>query len=68
MVKEILLLSYYLLISDKDLVNFRFNDSAQSSLSIFAQKYLCICKDTYFILQNKYLCIYKDSLGAKMCP
>ena len=39
MVKEILLLSYYLLISDKDLVNFRFNDSAQSSLSIFAQKY-----------------------------
>ena len=31
--------------------------SAQSSLSIFAQKYLCKCEDTYFILQNKYLCI-----------
>ena len=33
----------------------------QSSLSIFAQKYLCKCERTYFILQNKHLCIYKDS-------
>ena len=24
----------------------------QSSLSIFAQKYLCKCEHTYFILQN----------------
>ena len=39
---------------------------AQSSLSIFAQKYLHKCEDTYFILQNKYLCIYKDSFGAKI--
>ena len=29
--------------------------SAQSSLSIFAQKYFRKCEDTYFILQNKYL-------------
>ena len=29
--------------------------SAQSSLSIFPQKYLCVCEDTYFILQNKYI-------------
>ena len=36
----------------------------QSSLSIFAQKYLRKCEDTYFILQNKYLCIYKDSFGS----
>ena len=28
------------------------------SLSMFAQKYLCKCKGTYFILQNRYLCIY----------
>ena len=40
--------------------------SMQSSVSIFVQKYLHRCKDTYFILQNKYLCIYKDSFGAKM--
>ena len=32
--------------------------SAQSSLSIFAQKYLRKCKDTYFILQDKSICIY----------
>ena len=38
--------------------------SAQSSLSIFAQKYLHTYEDTYFILQNKYLCIYKDSFGV----
>ena len=40
--------------------------SAQSSLSIFAQKYLCKCEDTYFILQNKYLCIHKDNFGGKI--
>ena len=40
--------------------------SAQSSLSIFAQMYLCKCEDTYFILQNKYLCIYEDSFGVKI--
>ena len=41
--------------------------SAQSSLSILAQKYLDKCEDTYFILQKKYyLCIYKDSFGAKI--
>ena len=40
--------------------------SAQSSLSIFAQKYFCKWKDTYFILQNKYLGINKDSFGAKI--
>ena len=40
--------------------------SAQSSLCIFAQKYLRQCKDTNFISQNKYLCIYEDSLGAKI--
>ena len=40
--------------------------SAQSSLSIFAQMYLCKCEDTYFILQNKYLCIYEDSFGAEI--
>ena len=33
---------------------------AQSSQSIFAQKYLCNFKDTYSILQNKYLHIYED--------
>ena len=38
----------------------------QSSLSIFAQKYLRKCEDTYLILQNKYLHIYEDSFGAKM--
>ena len=38
----------------------------QSSLSIFAQKYLCKCERTYFILQNKHLCIYEDSFGAKI--
>ena len=41
---------------------------AQSSLSIFAQKYLRKYKETYFILQYKYLCIYKDSFGAKILP
>ena len=40
--------------------------SAISSLSIFAQKYLPKCKDTYFILQNKCPRIYKDSLGSKI--
>ena len=35
----------------------------QSSLSIFAQKYLHKCEDTYFILQNKYLGIYEDTFG-----
>ena len=41
--------------------------SAQSSLSIFAQKYLRKCKDTtYFILQNKHLPIHEDSFGAKI--
>ena len=39
---------------------------AQSFLSIFAQKYLSKCEDTYFILQNKYLCIYEDSFGVKL--
>ena len=39
---------------------------AQSSLSIFAQKYLHKCEDTNFILQNKYLDVYKDSFGAKI--
>ena len=38
----------------------------KSSLSIVAQKYLCKCEDTYFILQNKYLCIYEDSFGEKI--
>ena len=40
--------------------------STQSSLSIFAQKYLPKCKDTYFILQNKYLHIYEDNFGSKI--
>ena len=43
--------------------------SAQSSLRIFAQKYLHKLKDTYFIdfiLQNKYHCINEDSFGAKI--
>ena len=40
--------------------------SLQSSLSIFAQKYLCKYEDTYFILHNKYLCIYKDSFGVNI--
>ena len=39
---------------------------AQSSLNIFAQKYLHKCKDTYFILQNRYLSIFQDSFGAKL--
>ena len=34
---------------------------AQSSPKFFAQKYLCKCKDTYFILKNKYLRIYEDT-------
>ena len=39
----------------------------KSSLSIFAQKYLCKFEDTtYFILQNKYLHICEDSFGGKM--
>ena len=41
-------------------------NSVKSSLSIFAQKYFCKCKDTYFIITNKYLHIYKDSFGAKI--
>ena len=41
--------------------------SAQSSLSFFAQKYLCKCEDTYFILQKSIFAFtYKDSLGAKI--
>ena len=40
--------------------------NAQSSLSIFAQKYLRKCEDNYFIFQNKYLCIYEYSFGAKL--
>ena len=32
--------------------------------SIFAQKYLRKCIDTYFILQNKYIRIYEDSFGG----
>ena len=40
--------------------------SVQSFLSIFTQKYLRKCEDSYFILQNKYLHIYDDSLGAKI--
>ena len=39
--------------------------STQSSLSIFTQKYLRKCEDTFFILQNKYLWIYEDSFGAR---
>ena len=39
--------------------------SKQSSVSIFAQKYLCQCHDTYFIFQNKYLSIYEDSFWSK---
>ena len=35
----------------------------QLSLSIFTQKYLLNCKDTYFILQNKFLRIYEDIFG-----
>ena len=38
----------------------------QLSLSIFTQKYLLNCKDTYFILQNKFLRIYEDIFGAKI--
>ena len=40
--------------------------SLQLSLSIFTQKYLCICEDTYLILQNKYLHIYDDSFRVKI--
>ena len=40
--------------------------SGQSFLSIFTKKYLCKCKDAYFILQNKYVCIHEDSFGAKI--
>ena len=40
--------------------------SAQSSLTIFVQKYLRKCEDTYSISQKKYLRIYEDSFGAKM--
>ena len=40
------------------------SSSVQSSLSIFAQKYLCKYKDTYFILENTYFHIYKDSFCA----
>ena len=35
-------------------------------LSLFAQKYLRKCKDTFFISQKKYLHIYEDSFGAKI--
>ena len=40
--------------------------NVQSSLCIFAQKYLRKCEDAYFILQNKYVCIHEDSFGAKI--
>ena len=40
--------------------------SAQSSLSIFSQKYLLKCEDTYLILQNKYLHIYEDTFRTKI--
>ena len=40
--------------------------SAQSSLSIFAQKYLRKREETYFFLQNKYLHIYEVCFGVKM--
>ena len=40
--------------------------SRQSFLSTFTKKYLCKCKDAYFILQNKYVCINEDSFGAKI--
>ena len=40
--------------------------SVQSSLNIFAQKYLHKCEGTYFIFQNKYLRNYKDSFGVKL--
>ena len=40
---------------------------AKSSLSIFAQKYLCIFEDTtYFILQNKYHHVWEDSFEVKI--
>ena len=39
---------------------------AQSSLSIFTQKYLRESEDNNLILQNKYRCIYDDNLGAKV--
>ena len=49
--------------NNKQYIRFR----AQSSLGIFAQKYLRKCEDTYFILQNKYyLCFYNDSFGVKI--
>ena len=40
----------------------------QLSLSAFAQKYLCIWEDTYFVLQKyeKYLRIYEDGFGVKI--
>ena len=38
----------------------------QSSLNIFAPKYLRKCEDNYFILQNKHLRFYKDSFGVKI--
>ena len=52
--------------SIKILKKFQFTIGAQSSLSIFAQKYLCKWRDNYFIIQKKYLCIWKDSFGAKI--
>ena len=33
--------------------------------SLFTQKYIPKCEDTFFILQNKYLWIYEDSFGAR---
>ena len=39
--------------------------SVQSSLSIFAQKYLHKREDTYFILQNNFIPIYKNSLEQR---
>ena len=51
-----------------DWINLELNSplSVQSSLSIFAQKYLRKCEDTYFILQIKHLRIYEDAFAAKI--
>ena len=45
---------------------FYFICGGLSFLSIFAQKYLRKCEDTYFILRNKYLHMYEDNFGVKM--
>ena len=56
--KNILLWCLYLVINP--------SLSAQSSLSIFDQKYHHKCEDTYYIVQNKYLRIYEVSFGPKI--